>query len=131
MKRRNLILLGAGSLVIAGVAALVVVSDKYPPEENLTGAIGGVEKAERYRDAQLAKDDVPLVYDEEGYDQFGYDKDGFDRNGLDKNGIKKGIDKFDLGIDKGVDKGIDKGVGFDKGVDKGVGFDKGVAAQDN
>jgi hypothetical protein len=117
MTRKQSILLATGAVVVAGVAGLVLFSDNYPPTDQLTGAIGGVEKAERYRDTQVTADDVARVYDAEGYDQLGYDKEGFTKAGLDKNGFDRG------GFDRG---GFDRG-GFDKnGFDKNgiVGFDK-------
>ncbi len=66
-------------VVVAGVTFLVL-SDDFPPTGGLTGAIGGVEKAERYRDAQVTASDVK-VYDADGYDQDGYDRKGLDRSG--------------------------------------------------
>ena len=91
MSRKRLALLGAVAVVVVAGVAFLVLSDDFPPTGGLTGAIGGVEKAERYRDAQVTADDVK-VYDAEGYDQ-----DGFDRNGLNRDGVSKAdLDKGDL-----------------------------------
>jgi hypothetical protein len=97
MARKKLVLLGAMVVLIVGAVVALVLTDVIPPQEGLTGAIGGVEKADRYRDNQVTADDV-RVYDAEGYDQDGYDKDGFDRSGLDRDGRSKAdLGKGDLG----------------------------------
>lgn len=80
MSRKRLALLSAVAVVVVAGVAFLALSDNFPPGSGVTGAIGGVEKAERYRDAQVTASDVK-VYDEDGYDQDGYDRKGLDRNG--------------------------------------------------
>ena len=80
MSRKRLVLLGAAAVIVIAGAAFLLMSDNFPPGSKLTGTIGGVQKAERYRDAQVTASDVK-VYGEDGYDQDGYDRNGLDRNG--------------------------------------------------
>ena len=70
MSRKRLALLSAVAVVVVAGVAFLALSDNFPPGSGLTGAIGGVEKADRYRDAQVTATDVK-VYDEDGYDQDG------------------------------------------------------------
>src|SRR5688572_24860570 len=80
MSRKRLALLSAvGVVVVAGVTFLVL-SEDFPPASRATGAIGGVEKADRYRETQVKAEDVK-IYDADGFDQDGYDRDGLDRSG--------------------------------------------------
>ena len=85
MSRKRLALLGAVAVVVVAGVAFLVLSDNFPPGSGLTGAIGGVEKAERYRDAQVTAR-TSRSYDEDGYDQDGFDRDGLDRSGHPKVG---------------------------------------------
>ena len=60
MSRKRLALLGAVAVVVVAGVAFLALSDNFPPGSGLTGAIGGVEKADRYRDAQVTASDVAV-----------------------------------------------------------------------
>ena len=74
MSRKRMALLGALAVVLVSGIAFLALSDNFPPKSELTGAIGGVQKAERYRDAQVTASDVAVdsstetTVDGEGFD---------------------------------------------------------------
>ena len=52
MKRKQLVVLAAIALALAGVGLYLALSDEFPASNEVTGAIGGVEAADRYSNQQ-------------------------------------------------------------------------------
>ncbi len=151
MSRKRLALLSAVAVVLVGGVAFLVLSEGFPPKSGLTGAIGGVEKADRYRDTQVTASDVAVegVGETEAVDKdlvvdpadrgivggAGVDRGIVGGAGVDRGGggavssaaAARGVDRGGAGVDRGG-AGVDRGgAGVDRG---GAGVDRGGAGVD-
>ncbi len=101
MGRKQLALVGTFVLLVVGGVTVVTQVD-FQATEKLMGAIGGVEKADRYRNAPAVGEVVgtdeasevgvrELSYDADGYDLEGFNREGFNREGFNRSGFNQGF----------------------------------------